>query len=190
MVAQHSVLVTSVNALKISLSNLKAYYIIVETLNIMIQLQDLQHAILSLNTNAKSLFDVLISACRGTVTSTLTDTTQLSNLLSWTRLTKGHTSLFPSSIQFYYPFLDATFTLSDIYIHIPFEVLDTFQAFNVFPFPITINDSLHSIHLPTPLILVSDDFLHIVLPTLVVTVVPTTSSPLPLSATFYITCFV
>lgn len=61
---------------------------------------------------------------------------------------------------------DATLSLSDVYINIPFKASDTFQAFNVFPFPTAISDSLHSVHLLTPLILVSGDFLHTALPTL------------------------
>lgn len=91
--------------------------------------------------------------------------TQLSKHLSWTLLTKGLTPLFPSSsLNFSHPFIDATLTLSHIYIHILFKALDTFQAVNVFPVPVVTNSSRHSVHLPTTLILVFADFLHIALP--------------------------
>lgn len=83
MFAYHNILVNRVNALKISVSNLKCQELILEYLReIFIQLQGLQHAISNLSTVVKTLFAMMIFASHGTVTPSLIDPTQLFDLIS------------------------------------------------------------------------------------------------------------
>lgn len=78
---------------------------------------------------------------------------------------RSDTSLSPSFVQLYYPFLDATPTPSEIFVYVPFKALDTFSAFNILPFPVNISDSLHTLRLPNILTFPAANFLHTVLPT-------------------------
>lgn len=69
------------------------------------------------------------------VTSPLIDPTHLSKHLSWTSLTKGLTSLLPSSIQFYYLFSSShphTIRYLHPYLFVSLGYLLSFQRF---PFP-------------------------------------------------------
>lgn len=108
---------------------------------------------------------MLTAVSLATIPSDLCNPTQLPSLLCWAHFTKGLQPVFPpSNVQFYYPFLVATLTLIIICVHIPFKSQDTFTAYNFFPFPLNINSTLYSFHLPNPVALVSADFLRIALP--------------------------
>lgn len=165
LIEHHNVFVASLNLIESTLSNLKHTNIImVKLLQITMQLQGLQHSVTNLNTVVKSRFQMILSASSGIVSTTLIEPSQLSDII-WAHLTKRLSPLFPSSsVQLYYPSLDATLTSPYIYTHIPFKALGTFNAFRILPFPITINDSFHAISLPDTLTLIFGDFQHIVLP--------------------------
>lgn len=107
----------------------------------MVQLQGLRRTTSSIHSTVKFIYDVLTAVSLGTVTSDLIDPTQLAALLSSAHLRNDPQPLFPPNGEhFYYPFLDAALTLTNIYYaHIPFESQDTINGYNLFSFSLDIN---------------------------------------------------
>lgn len=70
----------------------------------------------------------------------------------------GHCFVLTHSI------LNITYTGTGTVIHVPFQSLDTFILYNVFPFPTSLNNMSYILNLPHTIPLVSLNLKHIALP--------------------------
>ena len=61
-------------------------------------------------------------------------------------------------IQYYYPLLETILTMDAIIVFVPFKSLDTFEAYQVEPFPFRVNHSIMILDSTSSLVLVASDF--------------------------------
>ena len=120
-----------------------------------------QLTIQALSSSVSSLIDMLIAASRGHVTSDLIKPQSLLEAIHWAQRNLSLTPLFPDKeTEFYYPLLETTITDQEIIVHVPFQSLNSFNLFEITPFPVHINNSLYTVSLSSEIVLVSSSLMH------------------------------
>ena len=101
----------------------------------------------------------MVDAAYGRVTTSLFPVKDLLQTLDVGVSTYNLKPLFSSeSVQYYYPVLETVLTSDAIVIHVPFQSADTFEAYEIEPFPFSVNSSVMTLDLPSSLVLVAKDY--------------------------------
>ena len=109
-------------------------------------------------TNNEAVIRCLVNAANGRVTVEMFPVEDLLYTIDIGRSSFQLQPLFKEeSIQYYYPTLEVYLTLDAIVIHVPFKSMDTFEAYQLEPFPFAVNNSIMTLDFPSTLVLVADD---------------------------------
>ncbi|XP_045105173.1 uncharacterized protein LOC123500547 [Portunus trituberculatus] len=105
------------------------------------------------------LIQNLVNASRGIVTAALFPVADLIKTLDIGQTIFKLQPLFNRDIvEHYYPILETVLTLEAVVIYVPFKSMDTFHAYEIIPFPFSINTSVLILDLPPTLVLIAKDF--------------------------------
>ncbi|XP_045118307.1 uncharacterized protein LOC123508592 [Portunus trituberculatus] len=105
------------------------------------------------------LIQNLVNASRGIVTAALFPVADLIKTLDIGQTIFKLQPLFNRDIvEHHYPILETVLTLEAVVIYVPFKSMDTFHAYEIIPFPFSINTSVLILDLPPTLVLIAKDF--------------------------------
>lgn len=144
---------TLLNSALVRLHSLEDFFLLDQSLDI---LETSVDTVLSRNS---LLIQNLVDASKGRVTSSLLP---VADLLSTLKLGKDAYNLQPffneDSIEHYYPSLESVLTVDAVVIYIPFQSSARFLAYEITPFPFSVNRSVLLLDLPATMVLIAEDF--------------------------------
>lgn len=122
-------------------------------------LPTLEDAVNSLvHTNARIMQNV-VDAAQGRVTPTLFPVHDFLHVLRLEKMEYDLNPLFDiNGLHHYYPLLESFVTSDALVIHVPFQSKDTFEVYQIEPFPFEVNHTLMTLDLPPSMVLISKDF--------------------------------
>ena len=152
--AQYSTKLQS--ALNTALNSLKDIYNFMTISQVLPVLENVVNSMLHTN---QLILQNVVDASRGRVTNSLFPVKDLLRTLDIGRRQYGLKPLFDSrGIQHYYPLLESVLTSDAVVIHVPFESQDTFEVYQIEPFPFAVNGTIMTIDLAPSIVLISKDF--------------------------------
>ncbi len=100
-----------------------------------------------------------IDAAHGRVTPSLFPLHDLIKTISIGHRNYSFQPLYPSDMShYYYPLLEASLTTDAIVVHVPFRSTRVFDAFEIFPFPFSVDDSVLTLDMSSSLVLIANDY--------------------------------
>ncbi len=113
-------------------------------------------SVLSIN---EAIIRNMVDAVNGRVTTSLFPVEDLLHTIEIGQSTYKLTPVYAADmIQYYYPLLEATLTTDAIIVNIPFKSQDHFEAYEIKPFPFSINNSVIILDMNPSLVLIAKDF--------------------------------
>ena len=101
----------------------------------------------------------MVDAVDNKVTTSLFPVHDLVEIINIAHLNFSFQPLYsPEMAQYYFPLLEASLTTEAIVIHVPFKSKEVFEAYEVAPFPFSVNNSLLTLDMPASLVLIAKDF--------------------------------
>ncbi len=113
-------------------------------------------SVLSIN---EAIIRNMVDAVNGRVTTSLFPVEDLLHTLETGQSTYKLTLVYAADmIQYYYPLLEATLTTDAIIVNIPFKSQDHFEAYEIKPFPFSVNNYVMTLDMNPSLVLIAKDF--------------------------------
>ncbi len=121
------------------------------------------HALDAVLTSVLSVNDKIIAnmidSANGRVTPHLFPLHDLIKIVGIGHRNYSFQPLYPSHMsQYYCPLLDASLTTDAIVVHVPFRSTEAFNAFEIVPFPFTVEDSVLTLDMSSSLVLIASDY--------------------------------
>ncbi len=101
----------------------------------------------------------MIDAVHGRVTSSLFPPYDLVKIINIDHRNYSFQPLYLSDMsQYHFPLLEASLTNEAIVVHVPFRSTEVFTAFEIAPFPFSVEDSVLTLYMSSSLVLIAKDY--------------------------------